>query len=145
MATKQVNLSLLDMSIDDIDDLAGFEAPVPGFYSLKFSTSLKVVNDKDCVSCDFEVIECIEQNDQELAPTKPGTKFNTLHQLENDIALGKLKEMLAPISAHFGVANLATLVQETCQDLIVAGKVKRRKDKTDPEKFYADVGALTVS
>lgn len=142
--SKEINLSLLDKSIDDIDDLAGFETPVPGMYSLKFSTSLKKVNDKDCVSCDFEVIECIEQNDAELAPTKPGTKFNTLHQLENDIALGKLKEMLVPVSQHFGVSNLATLVQETCKDLIVVAKVKRRKDKNDPEKFYADVGALTV-
>ena len=142
---KQIDLGLLDKSIDDIDDLAGFEAPVPGYYSLKFSTELKVVNDKDCVSCNFEVIECLEQNDDSLEPTKIGTKFNTLHQLENDIALGKLKEMLKPVSQHFGVSNLATLVQETCKDLIVAGKVKRRKDKTDPDKFYADVGALTVA
>jgi hypothetical protein len=142
--SNQINMSLLDKSIDDIEDLAGFETPVPGIYTLKFSTSLKQVNNKDCVSCDFEVIDCLEQNNPEDAPTKPGTKFNTLHQLENDIALGKLKEMLQPISQHFSVSNLATLVTETCKDLIVAGKVKRRKDKTDPDKFYADVGALTV-
>lgn len=145
MSNKQVNLALLDKSIDDIDDLPGFEVPVPGMYTLKFWTELKVVNDKDCVSCNFETIECLEQNDAEEPPTKSGTKFNTLHQVENDIAMGKLKELLVPVSQHFGVSNVATLVTETCKEpLIVVAKVKRRKDKNDADKFYADVSGLQV-
>jgi hypothetical protein len=145
MAEKQFNSSLLDKSIDDIEDLPGFEVPVPGIYTLKFSTAIKVVNDKDCVEAAFEVISCEEQNDPAEQATKPGTKFSVLFQLENEIALGKLKELLAPISAHFEVRNLATLITETCKDLIIGAKVKRRKDKNDPDRFYADVSSVVIA
>jgi hypothetical protein len=72
MSEKQVNMSLLDKTIDDIDDLAGFETPVNGVYTLKLNTTLKVVAmkgvDKDCVEANFEMVECIEQNNPEDPP-----------------------------------------------------------------------------
>ena len=143
--TKEFNSSLLSKSIDDIEDLPGFEAPVNGMYSLKFSTNVKVINDKDCVEAAFEVIECLEQNNPEEPATKPGTKFSTLFQLGNDIAEGKLKELVTPIAAHFDVRDLATLVTETCKDLIITAKVKRRADKNDSDKHYADVSQVSIA
>ena len=56
---SDVNLDLLDKSIDDIDDLPWFEAPQPGLYSLKVNATTKLVNEKSCISMNFEVIECI--------------------------------------------------------------------------------------
>lgn len=143
--SNTVNLSLLDKSIDDIEDLPGFECPVNGIYSLKFSTGTKNVNNKDAVEANFEVIECIEQNDPNETPTIPGTKFSSLYFLDNDISMGKLKELLAPVAAHFGEKNLAVLVTDTCKDLIVAAKVKRRYDKNDKDKVYPDVSGLQIS
>lgn len=145
MSDKQFNMGLLSKSIDDIEDLPGFEVPVPGMYSLKFSTSVKVVNDKDCVEASFEVIECLEQNDPETEPTKAGTKFSMLFQLGNEIAEGKLKEIVVPVAAHFGEKDMAKLVTETCKDLIITAKVKRRADKNDKDKFYADVSQVTIA
>lgn len=146
---KSFNLGLLDKSIDDIEDLPGFEVPVAGVYSLKFSTAVKVVKmkgiDKDCVEANFEVIECVEQNDPEETPTKAGTKFSMLFQLGNDVAEGKMKELLTPIGAHFNVANLGTLVTETCKDLIITATVKRRADKEDAEKFYPVVTNVMIA
>lgn len=145
MADRQFNTSLLDRSIDDIEDLAGFEVPVNGIYSLKFNTQLKVVNDKDAVEANFETIECVEQNDPNEAPTKAGTKFSVLFFLDNDIAAGRMKQMLAPIAEHFNERSLSTLVTETCKDLIITASVKRRKDKNDPDKHYADVSNITIA
>ena len=147
MATQQqqANLSLLDMSIDDIDDLPGFEVPVNGIYTMKFSTGTKVINNKDCIESNFEVIECNEQNDPNETATKAGTKFSMLTMLDNDIALGKFKELVAPIAVHFGERNLLKLVTDVCKDLIIVGKVKRRADKEDKEKFYASVTDVTVA
>jgi hypothetical protein len=142
---KSFNLGLLDKSIDDIEDLPGFEVPVNGVYTLKFSTAIKVVKDKDCVEANFEVIECQEQNDPEATPTKAGTKFSMLFQLENEIAQGKMKELVMPIAAHFGERNMGKLITETCKDLIINAKVTRRADKEDKEKFYANVTNVTVA
>jgi hypothetical protein len=147
--TPTFNMSLLSGSIDDIDDLPGFEVPVPGIYSLKFSTGLKVVamkgKDTDCVEANFEVIECIEQNDPDEVPTKAGTKFSMLFQLGNEISEGKMKEVLLPIAAHFQERNMAKLITDVCKDLIIAAKVKRRADKEDKEKFYPDVSGVTIA
>lgn len=142
---KQFDMSLLDKSIDDIEDLPGFEVPLPGIYSLKFSTALKVINDNDCIEASFEVIECLEQNEPDEEPTKIGTKFSMLHQMDNEIAMGKLKELVAPIAVHFNERNLAKLVMDTCKDLVITAKVKRRKDKNDAEKFYADVSGVVIA
>lgn len=139
------NLGLLDKSIDDIDDLPGFEVPVNGIYTLKVNTAVKVVNAKDCIESSFEVIECIEQNDPAETATKPGTKFSMLAHIDNDIAMGKFKEMIAPIAVHFGERNLLKLVTDVCRDVIVVAKVKRRADKQDADKFYADVSNVTIA
>ena len=144
------NFSLLSKSIDDIEDLAGFEVPVAGMYSLKLSTAVKVVTMKnsprDCVEANFEVIECLEQNNADEPATKPGTRFSMLFQLGHEVSEGKMKELLLPIAAHFGVRDMATLITETCKDgVIVVAKVKRRADKDDADKFYPDVSQLVVS
>ena len=146
MATQQIaNLSLLDMSIDDIGDLPGFEVPVAGIYTLKFSTAVKVVANKDAVEANFEVIECLEQNAPALEPTKAGTKFSCLFFLDNDISQGKMKELLMPVAKHFEERNMLKLTTDTCKDLIVSAKVKRRADKNDSEKFYAEVSGITIA
>jgi hypothetical protein len=149
MSTPQFNSNLLDIGIDDIDDLPGFECPVPGIYSLKFSTSTKVVAmkgvDKDCVEANFEVIECLEQNDPAADPTKAGTKFSVLFQLGQEVAMGKMKELLMPVAKHFGEGNLGKLVTDTCKDLIITAKVARRADKEDKEKFYPVISNVTIA
>ena len=152
MNSPTFNLTLLDASIDDIEDLAGFEVPIAGMYSLKIHTSVKVVKmvgkDTDCVEAAFEVIECLEQNDPNEHPTKPGTRFSVLFQLTNEISMGKMKELLMPIAIHFGERNLLNLITKTLvpsENVIICAKVKRRADKTDKEKFYPDISSVTVA
>lgn len=145
MSTQTPNLALLDRDLDDIEDIAGFETPINGVYTLKFSTNFKTVNGKPAVVADFEVISCEEQQDPDAAPTRPGTKFGVLFMIENEIALSRLKDLLKQPSDHFGVRNLGKLVEETCKDLICVAKVKRRKNKDDEDKPYAEVSNLVVA
>lgn len=142
---KQFNSSLLDRGIDDIDDLPGFRVPPNGVYSLKANMTLKVINDKDTVEAGFEVIECIEQNDPNEEPCKPGDKFNVLFQLGNEIGEGKLKEFVVPFADHFGERNLGKLVTETIKDVIITATIKQRADKNDPDKKYAGVSNVQVA
>lgn len=143
-------LNLLDKSIDDIEDLPGFAVPHNGLFSLKFSTNVKEINGKEFVEANFEVLEALELNDPTTsgeACNKPGTKFSTLFGLEGehaDKSISRLKELVAPVCEATGERNLLKVVTEVCKDMIVIGKVKRRADKNDKDKFYADVSDLQV-
>jgi hypothetical protein len=145
-------LSLLDKSIDEIDDLPGFEVPQNGLFSLRFSTQVKPINGKEFVEANFEVIEALELNDPSTAEescNKPGTKFSCIFGLEGDNAdksISRLKEMMAPVAEATGERNLLKLVTEVAKDLVVIGKVKRRVVKKEgDEKIYADVSDLQLS
>lgn len=143
-------LNLLDKSIDDIEDLPGFAVPHNGLFSLRFSTSIKTIAGKEAVEASFEVLEALELNDPSTSgdsANKPGTKFSSLFFLEGDnaeMSVARLKELVAPVGEHTGERNLLKLVTEVCKDLVVVGKVKRRADKQDKEKFYADVSGLIL-
>ena len=149
MANKEVNLDSIEglgISIDDIDDLPGFLVPQPGMYMLKVTASVKEVNNKNSIECKFTTIECLEQNDPEADPTPAGTQFSTLHQIGNEIGMGKFKEIAAPIAKHVGESNLLNLIREhlSGEGQIIQALVKRRADKDDKEKFYADVSKVSI-
>lgn len=148
MTDLDKSLSLLDKSIDDIEDLPGFAVPPIGTYSLKMTCSVKDINNFANIESNFEVIEALELNNPEEADSpnaKPGTKFSVLSRIENDIAMGKFKEMVAPIAAHFGEKNVGKLVSEVIKDLVIVGSVKHRKNKEDADKPYGDVSNITVA
>lgn len=139
-----MSIDILDKSIDDIEDLPGFEVPPNGVYILRTTAEVKQVNNKDAVEFKFSVVECVEQNNSEDTPAIPGTQFSTLYFLDNEIAVGRMKEMLVPFAAHFQNRNLRTLVTEHIKDVLVSAKVKQRKDKKEPDRVYADVSQVTV-
>jgi hypothetical protein len=138
---------LLDKSIDDIDDLPGFEVPNNGMYNLKLNISEKNINQKDCIEAAFEVVECLEQNDPAKAPTTPGTKFSTLFFYENEVGLSKLKEFFIPFCEYLGEKNLmrAIIRMKEEKDLLIAARVKQVVDRKDADKIYADVGEIVIA
>jgi len=148
MSNAEFNMSLLDKSIDDIDDLASFAVPPNGTYSLKVYTELKKVNDNECVEANFEVVDTVELADPTGTPPKTGDKFSLLFKLGHEVGEGKMKEFLAPFAAASGERNVAKLLTEVLhkdQGLIVVGTVKQRKDKEDPEKVYASVKNIQLA
>lgn len=146
MSNTQLNaMDLLDKSIDDIEDLPGFEVPPPGTYALKYTAAIKPINDKAFIENTFEVLEALELNDPTIEGVKIGTKFSTLTQIGNDIAMGKYKEFVAPLAAHFDEKNLGKLVSEHLKDVVITGTVKHRKNKEDESKPYGEVSNVVVS
>lgn len=145
MTSIDQSLSLLDKSIDDIEDLPGFEVPPEGTYTLKMTCAIKEVNNKASIETSFEVIEALELNNlEEQDKVKAGTKFSVLSFIENEIAMAKFKEMVAPISASTGEKNVGKLVSEVIKDVVISATVKHRKNKEDADKPYADVKNIVV-
>jgi hypothetical protein len=148
--SENLDLDLLDMSLDDIEDLPGFEVPYNGEYLLKMHLSLKLVNKKAAVESNYEVVECLKKNDESDPDTVPGTKFSSLYFLQGDedkvkMSLGRLKELLAQPAEELGEGNVKILVRDHfATPRMVSATVTRRADKEDKEKFYAGVKNLKL-
>lgn len=137
--------SLFAASLDDIADLASFETPPKGAYIGSVTTSTKEINGKPAVEAEFVVVETVELKDAADKAVASGTKFSTAFILGNAVSEGKLKQFLAPFAAHFGSNNIGQLVRDEIKDVTISFTLKHRKDKEDKEKFYPDVGNITVA
>lgn len=136
---------LFNANLDDLADLPSFETPPPGSYILTVSADSKKINNKDAVEAAFEVVETVELKDSTSKAVPVGTKFSTAFFLDNEFAVGNLKKFLAPFSVHFGNQDIGRLIRDDIKNITIAAVVKNRKDKTDPEKVYADVVNITVA
>lgn len=147
--SNDMNLDLLDMNLDDIEDLPGFEAPYPGEYLLGMKAQVKVVNDRNAVAIDYEVKECLKKNNDADPDTIPGTKFSQLFFLQGDpdavkISLGQLKALMMPLAEALGEGNLLLLVRDhLATEQLVQATCGRRQDKQDKERFYPTVKNLS--
>lgn len=142
-------LDLLDKSLDDIEDLPGFEVPVSGVYLLTQNAAIKVINDKTAVEITSEVMECIKQDNENEEPTPIGTKFSSLFFLTGEeeavrVSMGMLKQATKAIGEHFQEANLKIIVRELMKDLIVKATCVKQKRKDNPELFRARLSNITV-
>lgn len=159
MTTDNINLdfALLDQDLDSIEDLPGFEAPPTGEYLLRMVSVLKQVKDAVCVQTEYEVLECIKQDNDADTPAKVGNKFSSLYTIkyvksadaekeaENvKKGKGKLKELLRGVAEATGQGNLAVLVRDVVANCVVRATVKRNQDKEDKEKFYGNVKNLVL-
>lgn len=158
MSEAQVmDLALLDMNMEDIEDLPGFDVPVTGEYILKMETAMKEINNKTFVETSYEVIECLKKDKDTDPDSKPGSKFSSLYTIKGDgkdaakdvemrrLGLGKLKELLAGVAESTGEGNVAVLIRDYVASALVQATVKRRADKEDPEKFYGNVKNLKLA
>lgn len=145
---------LFDADLEDIADLAAFEAPPVGAYILKVSMDTKEINDKPAVVADFEVVETVELKvtDEEhknyRPPVKDGTKFSQAFILGNAVAEGRLKQFLAPFGEHFnikGKGSVGILVRDTIKEVQIACNVTNRASKDDPEIIYASVKNIQIA
>lgn len=149
-----LDMSLLDMNIEDIEDLPGFDVPPTGEYVLKMKTAMKEINNKIFIETEYEVVECLKKDKDTDADCKIGSKFSSLYTIRGDgkdaekdaemrrLGLGKLKELLSGIAESTGENSVAVLVRDFIASAIVQATVKRRADKEDAEKFYGNVKNL---
>lgn len=155
--SQELDMSLLDMEIDSIEDLPGFEVPVNGEYLLKLETSLKAINGKQFIETSYELLECLKQDNDSDLPSKAGSKFSSLFTIKGDgkdtekdtesvrLGLGKFKELVKGIAEDTGQGNVGLLVRDVLASCIVQCTVKRRADKEDKEKFYPVIKNLKLN
>lgn len=148
---KEFDLSVLDVSLDDIDDLPSFDCPPNGTYQLLVNATTKVFEGKEgkpdsqCVVFDYEIVDVIELADKTGPTAKAGDKFGELFGLGSEDGIKYLKKAVLPYAAHFSTNNLRELISDKIQQVIVTATVKGRKDKNDPDKKYAGVSNVIVS
>ena len=141
MSDDTNDLDLLDVQLEDIEDLPGFEVPAPGDYTLKLTASIKDINDKKCLEVGYEVLSCEKKNNDADPDAIPGTKFSQVFGLQGEPdkvkqALGYAKKLLEGIAEQVGEGNLMLLVRDHINGMVATATLNRRKDKEDPEKFY---------
>ena len=155
--TKDLDISLLDMDIDSIEDLPGFEVPHNGEYMLQLKTTLKNIKGRTCVETSFEMLECIKKDNDSDPDTVAGSKFSSLYTVKGDgknaeedkeqvrKGLGYLKLLLADVAETTGQGNLMILIRDVVADCTVLGTVKRRVDAEDKEKVYGSVKNMRLA
>lgn len=144
--------SLLGAQMDDIDDLPPIGVPPSGHYDLVVTCTLEDNKEKtgQYFKWSYEVANINQlANEEELADVAVGTKFSDRISpfkkdgTPNEFGMGKLKEMVAPYAAHFGVTNLGEAVQQV-KEVRITAELKRRPDRNDPERYNFDLKNVVV-
>lgn len=147
-------LALLDKTLDEIEDLPGFEVPSNGRYLLRLQRAIKTIKTEGkqpraAVEIGMEVMECLKKDNDSDPDSIPGTKFSQLSFLQGEdegvrISIGMLKQFCKPIGVHFEEPNLKLIIKNHIPDLLISATVARRADKQNPEIFRARLSNVQV-
>ncbi len=164
MSTKQTtdtadlpefDLEILDRSLDDIEELPGFDVPPVGTYQLLLSAETKMIPPKEgekearpVVALQYEITGTIKLADKGDAEPIPGSSFGEMFILGNEFGESSLKKAIAPYASYFNTNNLRELVKEKIQNVVITATVKHRFNrKTDPlkENPFAQVVNVVIA
>jgi len=135
--------SLMNASMDDIDDLPPVGVPPTGHYGLIVTASREAsgTSGNEYIKFSYEVESVNEvKNPEEEKQAAVGQKFTQIFSpfkkdgTVNDFGLGYLKEACAPFSAHFGTGSLGDTIGQI-NKVSVAASLQRSQDKKDAERF----------
>ena len=135
--------NLLDQNLDDIADLPEFKPFPAGVHQCVIEFESKEVNEHPAVEMKVTAVSTLELAD----PTNgvalgAGDQTGILFMLDNEFGAGKLKAVMAPLSAHFGTPSIrATMEAAKGAEVILVTKVRTNKDKT---QSYTDVVSLSM-
>jgi hypothetical protein len=143
-ATATVStLSLLDASLDDMNDMPTWEVFPAGVYKVKPTVKQeKKKNDKGVeetiITVGAKLLEVRELNSPEDKAPEIGAETSTRYTWENEYGQGGLKNLLKPIAAATGVKSVAQLLEilnDADDVVLVMGKriVKGSAGKSDKE------------
>lgn len=137
---------LLDASMDDVEGLPPFSIPPTGFYRLSVTIETGAVGkagqEKEAVSCKYQVIELLEAaNPEEANQSQAGMEFTENFILKgkdgkpNEKSIGAMKNRLEVFTKHFGL-NPADkgVIRETIlktQAVEITASVKRVPQKLE--------------
>lgn len=144
--------SLMDASMDDIDDLPPVGVPPTGHYNLSVTATRESNKEKtsEYIKFSYEVQAVNEVKDPaEESQAAVGMKFNQIFSpfkkdgTVNDFGMGFLKEACAPFSAHFGSSKMGDTIAQI-QEVTVAASLVRRVDKKDADRWNFNLKDVVV-
>lgn len=137
--------TLLDQTLDDLEDLPTFDPYPPGAHQCLATFSTKVINEKAAVELAFKLVATLElANSQDEMPAE-GATCNTMFLLENEFGQGNLKKCAMPFAEALGLATVRDVVEQV-KDVECVILTSIRTDKKDPNdiKYYLNVKELQV-
>lgn len=126
--------SLLNASMDDLDDLPPIGVPPSGHYNLTVSFEIKQIGeDKKDVVCATYIVDAVNElkNPEEADEVKEGQQFmEFFHMLKkngekNTYGIGTLKQRLAVFSERLGTTKIGELINGVKQ-MQIAATLKRK-------------------
>ena len=145
--------SLLNSSMDDLDDLPPVGVPPTGHYTLVVTAERVTPTEagkNEYIKFSYEVEAVNEvKNPEEESQAAAGMKFSQIFSpfkkdgTVNEYGLGFLKEACAPFAAHFGTAKMGDTIAQI-DKISVAASLARRKDKRDPDRWNFSIKDVVV-
>jgi len=138
--------SLLDATMDDLDDLPPVGVPPSGHYNLTVSFGIEKVKegtkDEKEVPVARYVIDAINElkDEDERGDVAVGQQFMEYFYLKkkdgekNTFGIGTLKERLKPHAERFGTANIGQLIEHVKQVSITAS-IRRTQNKKNEDQY----------
>ena len=134
--------ALSGLSLDQLEDLPGFEVFPAGTYRCILSFAAKEINKNPAVEISLTCGEVLELADSSKTPPKEGDKCNSAFMLHNEYGRGNLKRILAPLAEHFGSTDIPELLEAAeGTEAVVTTKVRKNKE-TDAE--YLDIRKIII-
>lgn len=135
--------TLLDGTLDDLADLPEFKPFPAGTHRAIIKMEQKVVNNHPSIEVSLKAVETIELANTDDEPLVAGAETSVLYMLDNEIAQGAFKKVLASLGEHFGaMSNRELIATAQNAEVLVVTKLRSNKDKS---QMYTDIVALQVA
>jgi hypothetical protein len=135
--------TLLDSTLDDLEDLPQFAVFPAGASKCLATLSSKDVNKKPAIELSFKMVESIELVDPQATAPKEGDQSSSLFFLDNEFGRGKFKAIAGYFADYVGSTRLRDIV-EGVKDVEVILVSAAKVDKHDDTKIYLEVKELQV-
>ena len=138
--------SLLDSTLDDLEDLPSFRPFAAGAHKCTATFEQKEINGKPAIELKFKLIESLEMVDENLEEKdmpKAGDESNTMFMLDNEFGRGNLKKCATPFAEALNLSSIRDVVEQVKEvECVIISSI--RVDKNDPDKQYLNVKELQV-
>ena len=145
--------SLLNSSMDDLDDLPPVGVPPTGHYTLVVSAERVTPteagkNEYIKFSYEVEAVNEVKNPEEDLRELHADGNLRFFFKFKkdgtvNDFGVGFLKEAIAPFAAHFGTRGIGESLQ-AINKVMVAASLIRKPDRKDPERFNFSLKDVVV-
>jgi hypothetical protein len=135
--------SLLDATLDDLDDLPEFKNFPVGAHRVLASFSVKDINGNVAIELGFKYVEAVELTDTNDVEPKQGDTASTMFMMANEFGQGNFKRCAKPFAEALGFSTNREIV-EGVKDVECIVVTSLRADKNDKTKFYMQVKEIAV-